>query len=258
MRNRWEIEVKPGHWVMAHAPLGGRVEGRVKSIFSVRGRGVVVALDNGLTVSLDDVFQSLGPMTVDARGVVKQNPVKLSDLSAVEIARLMTLNYAARQSSLARRFGSNGPTPEQAEAYRKEVNANKSERARLSAAHKIALARDNAEYRARNANPAKRDIRVGIKSPSMATGEKPSPRLVKRRRATRAAPAGVYANPIETYNKRGQKSPPSVGFHQVWIVRNGVAKKYLGTFQTRRDALEYAQAYADQNHVVTALLYLGK
>lgn len=47
------------------------------------------------------------------------------------------------------------------------------------------------------ARAAKRNplTRVKVSSPSMATGEAPTSRLVKRRKKTERAPKGVYANP---------------------------------------------------------------
>jgi hypothetical protein len=61
---------------------------------------------------------------------------------------------------VAKRFGSNGPTPEQAAAYKKEVNAHQNERTKLMAAHKVALARSNAEhmaaYHAKGPSPGNR------------------------------------------------------------------------------------------------------
>lgn len=44
------------------------------------------------------------------------------------------------------------------------------------------------------ANPL---VRVKVKSPSQRGGD-PSPRLVKRRKATQKAPKGFYANPVQT------------------------------------------------------------
>ncbi len=71
MRNRFGVEIKKGHWVYAQSPETGEVEGRVLSI----GRtDKLVKLDSGYLMHLDDIRQTLGPMTISKRGIVKQNP----------------------------------------------------------------------------------------------------------------------------------------------------------------------------------------
>ncbi len=79
MRNRWGVEVKRGHWIMAHGPRGGTVEGRVEKVETrgefARAYGARVVLDTGSTVGVDDVVQTLGPMKVGRGGVVTQNPL---------------------------------------------------------------------------------------------------------------------------------------------------------------------------------------
>ena len=47
-----------------------------------------------------------------------------------------------------------------------------------------------------NDNPRGRSKR-GVTRPSQKTGKAPSRRLIKRRKATRNAPAGFFANPVE-------------------------------------------------------------
>lgn len=74
--NRFGVDVKRGAWVIATHPRGGDVSGRVVSIKREDGRGVVVKLDSGFTVALDDVQSSLGRMTVGRDGTVRQNPAK--------------------------------------------------------------------------------------------------------------------------------------------------------------------------------------
>jgi len=118
MRNRWGIDVKKGHFVRYAMPRGGQGEGRVASFDRsselAKAYGTRVVLDNGTTIGIDDVSMSLGPMTIDKNGVVRQNPL----------------------------------------------------------------------------------TRVRVTSPSMATKQAPSKRLIKRRKATKKAPPGLYANPM--------------------------------------------------------------
>jgi len=79
MRNRWGIEIKRGHWVLAHAARGGKVEGRVMKIDRTselaRAYGPRLELDSGVSISADDVVQTLGPMEIGPGGVVTQNPL---------------------------------------------------------------------------------------------------------------------------------------------------------------------------------------
>lgn len=63
--------------------------------------------------------------------------------------------------------------------------------------------------RKRSRNPL---TRVRVNSPSMATGDAPSKRLIKRRKKTAKAPAGYYANPrkpagvcVEAIKGRGSR-----------------------------------------------------
>lgn len=79
----------------------------------------------------------------------------------------------------------------------------------------------------RKANPLQR---VKLNSPSMATGEAPSKRLKKRRKATASAPAGYYANP----------SPRFYAFVQRAI---GSQWETIAGFVYAADATEYAKAY---------------
>ena len=79
--------------------------------------------------------------------------------------------------------------------------------------------------RTRKANPL---TRVRVNSPSMATGDAPSKRLVKRRKKTAKAPAGYYANP------RG-------GF-KVEVKTTGGRFRCVATFGKSGEAESYARA----------------
>lgn len=67
----------------------------------------------------------------------------------------------------------------------------------------------------------------GVNRPSQATGKKPTKRLVKRRRKTLRAPAGVFANPVK---------------HGYTVSAKGAE---IATFKTRAHAAQYGQAFAD-------------
>lgn len=84
--------------------------------------------------------------------------------------------------------------------------------------------------------------RVKSTSPSMATGEPPSKRLIRRRKKTARAPAGFYANPIE-----GSRAPARFAVHRA--TPHGTAGALLGEFPTKAAAVEYGQAVADQKKV---------
>lgn len=73
-RNRTGIVIKRGNWVQGRDIYGQMIEG---VIMRVTGRGVdaYVTLTDGRTLAADDVTQTLGPMTVDPSGVVRQNPL---------------------------------------------------------------------------------------------------------------------------------------------------------------------------------------
>lgn len=73
-RNRTGIVIKRGNWVQGRDIHGQVIEG---VIMRVTGRGVdaYVTLTDGRTLAADDVTQTLGPMTVDPSGIVRQNPL---------------------------------------------------------------------------------------------------------------------------------------------------------------------------------------
>jgi hypothetical protein len=80
--------------------------------------------------------------------------------------------------------------------------------------------------------------RVKRNSPSMATGKAPSKRLVKRRAKTAKAPAGYYANPVHAASK----------FKVYRADRDGKPTgAMLGSFPQKPAAIDYAQAVAKAN-----------
>ena len=69
--------------------------------------------------------------------------------------------------------------------------------AKQIAARKLFAERAKAgEFAKRKSNPL---TRVKVKSPSYRTGKAPSKRLITRRKSTKDAPAGYYANPLKSF-----------------------------------------------------------
>jgi len=68
---------------------------------------------------------------------------------ASELAFQMAEMRRYKPSSIAKRFGRNGPSPEQLEKYKAEVSAWNSRYRKLAAEQKKALAESDAEYRKR-------------------------------------------------------------------------------------------------------------
>lgn len=73
MRNVHGVEIKKGHWISGVGPRGGVVQGRIARVHS--GPDAYVTLDDGRTVEVDSILQTLGPMTLEADGTVRQNPL---------------------------------------------------------------------------------------------------------------------------------------------------------------------------------------
>lgn len=107
-------------------------------------------------------------------------------------------------------------------------------------------------------NPAKkRAARGRSKGPlnrvSQATGAAPSARLVKRRRATKAAPKGFYANPAKVRMLRDEHFAAGPLF-RVYEKRRtadlGIVSDWnpIATFDDLAKAKEYAKAYADAHN----------
>lgn len=80
----------------------------------------------------------------------------------------------------------------------------------------------------------KRSAAAYVHRVSQATGKKPTKRLVKRRTKNLQVPRGVFPNPAP------KKAP---GFRvEVMNVKTGNWKR-IATFETAKDAKEYANAY---------------
>ena len=78
MRNRWGVEIKKGHWVSGRTSRGDAVQGRVAKIERTgeyaRAYGPRVILDTGESLGVDDIAQTLGPMTVEDDGTASGEP----------------------------------------------------------------------------------------------------------------------------------------------------------------------------------------
>ena len=90
--------------------------------------------------------------------------------------------------------------------------------------------------------------RVKVASPPQrpkGTRAKPSPRLVKRRKATNRAPAGYYANPLEPGFQKPSKREKLMFIYvvQSWGSMTGAWFNIAG-FSDSSDAIQYAHAYS--------------
>lgn len=72
MRNSRGVEIVKGHHVWLRSSRGD-AEGKVMRVTG-RGADAYLTLEDGRTFELDDVMQTLGPMTVSKSGTVRQNP----------------------------------------------------------------------------------------------------------------------------------------------------------------------------------------
>lgn len=219
MRNRWGVEIKRGYYVFAHHPRGGMIEGRVLAIDRESGRGVVLTLDSGATVSADDVSQVMPPMRVLKDGTVKANPDSIHiDIDShntkgrnvraknpINEARELFL-YALNNWDAMQRINALGAaTPARAwlnvaqtaaRQYSSEHGngASKWKEIFTEADVQVVAAMLREHFEELRANPLQR---VKINSPSQLTGEPPSARLKKRRRKTATMPIpGIWANPL--------------------------------------------------------------
>lgn len=272
MRNRWGVEVKKGHWVSGRTSRGDMVQGRVAKIERTgdyaRAYGPRVILDNGMSLGVDDISQTLGPMTVGRGGVVKQNPAGSTE--AVELY-WHALNDSAALFDFFDRQG-NDPrsvsdwtafATKAAKSYARE-HADASQWADLFPAEvrretaQLLLRRYIDDINPVNPNPL---TRVRIKSPPQrpaGNSEAPSKRLMTRRKKTAKAPAGVYANPVvkPIRNRKAALTHGAPDTMRTWndhyIVQRSPdpdAKAWdsIGVFPKRVDAENFARNYARQH-----------
>ena len=100
-------------------------------------------------------------------------------------------------------------------------------------------------------NPAKRKVTRA----SQTTGEPPTKRLVKRRKKTATGPKGFFANPKQKRTIPYTASEAS-GKNKRYLVRDLTTGEDIAEFGTKKDAIEYAQFFADKwNHQVGVRSY---
>lgn len=147
------VPIRKGQWVVLELPGGQVLQGRADAVTAK-----TVQLEGyGQKHPRRFVVSAMGAMTVDAAGVVKQNPTRKGRTMATKKRKAPT----AKQLAARERF---------AEAARSGAFRRKK----------------------RKVNPL---TRVKPRSPSMRTGKPPTKRLRQRRAETARAPAGFYANP---------------------------------------------------------------
>lgn len=169
------------------------------------------------------------PTEQDARDAEPNLPMKYS-FPAIQRADDFTKHRAWRKNPKGRNMATKKPSAAQLAA-----------RARFAAAAKAGTLKKGK----RLSNPLSR---VKLKSPSMATKEAPSKRLVKRRKATQKAPEGYYANPLE----HTRVSKPAK--FEVWTANaRGEPVKMLGQFPDKANAVAYGKAYVEAKNVRVAI-----
>lgn len=81
MRNVHGVEIKKGHWVSGRTKSGRDFDGRLIAVdrhgekATIQERKPTPNNDGTSVVWVDDILQTLGPMTLDADGTVRQNPL---------------------------------------------------------------------------------------------------------------------------------------------------------------------------------------
>lgn len=250
------MSVKVGQWVAIQTKAGAIVQGRASRVTASS-----VTID-GKTYDRALVQWSLGPMTIDKRGVVKQNPLA-GPLPGERVKRLMrehgwTIEGIARAMNVTQarvrqvreRGVTEGPhyVRDWIEVLTRKGNpmATKRPTAAQLAARKLFAERARAgtlkKAGKRKPNPL---TRVKRTSPSMATGKAPSKRLVKRRAKTARAPAGYYANPAS-------RAPAAYAVHRVNA--NGAQGALIARFSSKADAVQYGKAYANLKRCQVAII----
>lgn len=275
MRNRWGVEIKKGHWVSGRTSRGDAVQGRVAKIERTgdyaRAYGPRVILDTGESLGVDDIAQTLGPMTVEDDGTVRQNPALYKSVELI--------------TNGGTEFGVDSVTPVRFEFTSLSRVRKSSPNGRIWQSYKLpseivqsadfqAWARENGgtvfmslrELRAKlkefynpvNSNPL---TRVRIKSPPQrpaGNSSAPSKRLMTRRKKTAKAAPGVYANPVVKPIRNRKAAPTHYApdtmrtWNDHYIVQrspNPDAKAWdsIGVFPKRVDAENFARNYARQH-----------
>lgn len=271
-RNAHGVELKPGNWFLG-ADEFGRREGIIQEILGVNHKlgGVAVRYATGpgdeypvQTILADNVFQTLGPMTIERDGTVKQNPIgNVANLKKRYDAVLITLADLRKD-----------PPDGYSKAEIKDlIGVYTQKAADLRAA--LAQYRQNPLTRVKRNSPAQR-----------APHDKPAKgsRLYNRRKTTEAAPPGFYANPTPRLERADQPSQrehfnaktgkmttrptkrlkerralthyadtpgvwanPSTFLYAVFrMASDGTPAYFMRAYRTLKEAREYAQGLADK------------
>jgi len=212
MRNKLGIEIKRGHWVRGrNISFPDRDESGIVYGVNLHDRIAYVEREGGgqVAMRLDDVTQTLGPMTLEKDGTVKQNPAG---------ARYRSVEVDTRDGGFE--YGMDAVTPvafeftklaraRKGRAYSWSLPADLIESADFQSWVKVnkgrvftslnQLKRLMMEFRTVKQNPLTRIKRseIATKRSQAAGHSKPDERLVKRRKRTAATIIpGVYANPL--------------------------------------------------------------
>lgn len=209
-RNAHGVELKPGNWFLG-ADQYGQKEGIIDRVVQ---RGGIADTNGGpsvvyrsapgeravQTILADNVFQTLGPMTIEGDGTVKQNPIKHDANFWRE-----ECNYIAAVTDKKGRVPAMNNSTATFRRYC-EMQRNTAEREGFfDTATYIQECIDDLPA-TRKQNPL---TRVKRNSPSQrGDGSKPAKgsRLYNRRKTTEAAPPGFYANPTPRLGRADQPS----------------------------------------------------
>lgn len=194
----------------------------------------------------------------------------MSDKSASQWAQVMADLYKVKPSSIAKRFGSRGPSSEQRAAYDAELKAWNSAYRHASKMQKIALVRDNEAFRNRKENPmptaaqkaARAKFAAIMKSGGFPKRRKKNPVARPRsgtvaetnmrqglRRSGRSGSAStaVERSKLHGVRRRNPLSRP-VGYEVLKISPRGAhMDRLVATFAQKPDAVTFAKAYATKH-----------
>ena len=213
MRNKLGIEIKRGHWIRGrNISFPDRDESGIVYGVNLHDRIAYVEREGGgqVAMRLDDVTQTLGPMTLEKDGTVKQNPAG---------ARYRSVEVDTRDGGFE--YGMDAVTPvafeftklaraRKGRAYSWSLPADliesddfqswvKVNKGRVVFTSLNQLKRLMMEFRTVKQNPLTRIKRseIATKRSQAAGHPAPTERTIKRRKRTAATIIpGVYANPL--------------------------------------------------------------
>lgn len=184
----------------------------------------------------------LGKMTLAKDGTVKQNPIDESrELFLYALHSSPALVKLSIEALKGKRDWAS-VSRQAARDYSAEHGDGAAQWSRIFSRADLAVVSSMLrEHYESNADTHKSNplVRVKVKSPPQrpaGTTAKPSKRLVARRKATKAAPEGFYANPAPAFPYRVESRASGA---RGWLPR--------GSFKTSVDAKQYARALANAN-----------